>query len=118
MDDKNREDQEKRKFFRIEYPASIRPTIKVRKHEFEVLDISEKGVRFFLEKEIKFGRWVNGNITFHDGKTISIEGRIAWKRGENVGMFLTVKAIPYTRIIAEQRLLSRFRPENEEGSSG
>jgi len=116
MDDKKNEQQEKRRYFRIEYPASIRPTLKIRKHEFEVVDISEKGVRFFADKKIKFGRWVTGNITFCDGQTVGIEGRIAWKRGESIGMFLTVKSIPYPKILSEQRLLARFKPED--ASSG
>ena len=110
------EQQEKRRYFRIEYPASIRPTLKIRKHEFEVVDISEKGVRFFADKKIKFGRWVTGNITFCDGQTVGIEGRIAWKRGESLGMFLTIKPIPYSKILSEQRLLARFKPEG--ASSG
>ena len=115
-DDKKDEHQENRRYFRIEYPASIRPILKIRKHEFEVVDISEKGVKFFADKEIEFGRWVNGNITFCDGQAIGIEGRIAWKRGESVGMFLTVKPIPYPKILSEQRLLVRFEPED--ASSG
>ncbi|MBT3256564.1 MAG: PilZ domain-containing protein [Deltaproteobacteria bacterium] len=112
---KKSEHHEKRKYFRIEYPAPIKPTLKIRKHEFEVEDISEKGVRFSADKKIKFGRWVTGNVTFHDGQAIDIEGRIAWKRGESVGMFLTVKPIPYPKIISEQRFLARFKPED--GSS-
>ena len=113
---KKSEHHEKRKYFRIEYPASIRPTLEIRKHEFEIVDISEKGVKFSAGKEIKFGRWVTGNVTFHDGQAIGIEGRIAWKRGESIGMFLTVKSIPYPKILSEQRLLARFKPED--GSSG
>ncbi len=116
MDDEHRNRQEKRRYFRIEYPASIRPILKIRKHEFEVVDISEKGIRFSADKEIKFGRWVTGNVTFNDGQAIGIEGRIAWKRKESVGMFLTVKPIPYPKILSEQRLLSRFKPED--ASSG
>ena len=113
---KKSEHHEKRKYFRIEYPASIRPTLEIRKHEFEIVDISEKGVKFSAGKEIKFGRWVTGNVTFHDGQAIGIEGKIAWKRGESIGMFLTVKSIPYPKILSEQRHLARFRPEDD--SSG
>ena len=50
---KKSEHHEKRKYFRIEYPASIRPILKIRKHEFEVVDISEKGVRFSIKKDKK-----------------------------------------------------------------
>ena len=116
MDGKKSEPQDKRKYFRLEYPAPIKPTLKIRKYEFEVVDISEKGVRFSADKEIKFGRWVTGNITFYDGQAVGIEGRIAWKRGESIGMFLTIKSIPYPKILSEQRLLARFKPED--GSSG
>ena len=116
MDGKKSEQQEKRRYFRIEYPASIRPTLKIRKHEFEVVDISEKGVRFSADKKIKFGRWVTGNITFYDGQVVGVEGKIAWKREQTIGMFLTVKSIPYQKILSEQRLLARFKPED--GSSG
>jgi hypothetical protein len=116
MDDKKSERQEKRRSFRIEYPASIRPTLKIRKHEFEVVDISEKGVRFSADKKIQFGRWVTGNITFYDGQVVGVEGKIAWKREQTIGMFLTVKPIPYPKILSEQRLLARFKPED--GLSG
>ena len=109
-------DGKKSEHFRIEYPASIRPTLKIRKHEFEVVDISEKGVRFSADKKIKFGRWVTGNITFYDGQVVGVEGKIAWKREQTIGMFLTVKSIPYQKILSEQRLLARFKPED--GSSG
>ena len=116
MDGEKSEQQEKRRYFRIEYPASIRPTLKIRKHEFEVMDISEKGVRFSADKEINFGRWVTGNITFYDGQAVGIEGKIAWKLGESIGMFLTIKSIPYPKILSEQRLLARFK--SEDASSG
>jgi len=110
MDVKKRENQEKRKYFRIEYPASMRPILMVRKHEFEVVNISEKGVMFSADGEVKFGRWVNGQVTFSDGQTVSVEGKIVRKREKNIGMFLTIKSIPYSKILSEQRLLARFNP--------
>ena len=108
MDEKERENQEKRKFFRIEYPASMRPTLKVRKHVFEVVNISEKGVMFITDGKASFGRWVIGEITFSDGQTVIVEGKIVRKREKNIGMFLTIKSIPYSKILSEQRLLARF----------
>ena len=113
MDEKNSERREKRGYYRIEYPASMRPTLKIRKHEFEVIDISEKGVRFLFDKNIKFGRWVNGDVSFYDGEAIGVEGKIVWKDEENIGMFLTIKSIPYSKILSEQRLLARFKPEGD-----
>ncbi len=110
MDDKMSEPPEKRRNFRIVYPTtSIRPTLKIRKHTFEIVDISEKGIKFIADKKVKFGRWVTGEVTFYDAQTVNIEGKIAWQQGENIGMFLTIKSIPYPRILSEQRLLSRFK---------
>ena len=116
MGERKMEDQEKRRYYRIEYPASMKPTLKIRKHEFEVLNISEKGVMFLAEKEIKFGRWVRGTVTFNDSQTVGIEGKIVRNHGNNIGMFLTVKAIPYSRILSEQRLLAHFNLENNPSS--
>lgn len=108
--------REKRRYFRIEYPASMKPTIKIRKHEFEVENISEKGVMFLVEKDIKFGRWVSGAVTFNDGQTVGVEGKIVRNVKNNIGMFLTVKPIPYSRILSEQRLLAHFNLEDNPSS--
>ena len=112
MDEKKSEREEKRRYYRIEYPASLRPTLKIRKHEFEVVNISEKGVMFWADKKIEFGRWVSGEVTFFDGQPIGIEGKIVRKHENNIGMFLTIKPIPYSRILSEQRFLARFKPED------
>ena len=105
--------QERRRYYRIEYPALMRPTLKIRKHEFEVVNISEKGVMFLAEKKIKFGRWVSGEVTFYDGQSMGIEGKIVRKYENNIGMVLPIKSIPYSRILSEQRLLARFKSEDE-----
>ena len=105
--------QEKRRYYRIEYPVSLRPILKIRKHEFEVVNISEKGVMFLADKKMRFGRWMSGEVTFYDGQPIGIEGKIVRKHENNIGMFLTIKPIPYSRILSEQRFLARFKPEDD-----
>lgn len=116
MGEKKDGNEERRRYYRIEYPAPMRPTLKIRKHEFQVLDISEKGVRFLKDKQVRFGRWVSGEVTFYDGQTMIIEGKIVRNQENNIGLFLTIKAIPYSKILSEQRLLARLKPE--ETSSG
>ena len=116
MDEKKRENQEKRRYYRVEYPASARPSLKIRKHEFEIVNISEKGVMFVADKKTAFGRWVSGEVTFSDGETMGIEGKVVRKHENNIGMSLTIKPIPYSRILSEQRLLARFKPDDD--SSG
>ena len=116
MSEKKSEEQEKRRYYRIEYPASMRPILKIRKHEFEVMDISEKGIMFLADKKTRFGRWVSGEITFYDGQTIGIEGKVVWKHENDIGMFLNLKSIPYSKILSEQRFFARFKSEDD--SSG
>ena len=116
MDEKERENQEKRQYYRVEYPDPLRPTVKIRKHAFEIVNISEKGVMFVVEKKTAFGRWVSGEVTFSDGETVGIEGKIVRKHKNNIGMFLTIKHIPYPKILSEQRMIARFTPEDN--SSG
>ena len=114
MDEKiENEQKEKRKYYRVEYPATMRPTLKIRKHEFEVMNVSEKGVMFSIDKKLQFGRWVSGVVTFHDGQTVGIEGKIVREHENNIGMLLTIKSIPYSKILSEQQLLARFRPEDD-----
>lgn len=111
MDEINTPIEEKRRYYRVEYPPSLRPILKIRKHQFEVLDISEKGIKFLTGEKIKFGRWVSGRVTFYDGETLPIEGKIVREHENNIGLFLTIKAIPYSKILSEQRLLARLHPD-------
>ena len=113
---KRKENQEKRRYYTVEYPASMRPSLKIRKHKFEIVNISEKGVMFVADKKTAFGRWVSGEVTFYDGQTMGIEGKVVRRHENNIGMCLTIKPIPYSRILSEQRLLARFKPEDD--SSG
>ena len=59
---------------------------------------------------------MSGEVTFYDGQPIGIGGKIVRKHENNIGMFLTIKPIPYSRILSEQRFLARFKPEDD--SSG
>ena len=64
---------ERRRYFRLSYPPDARPTFKVRTHELEVLEVSEKGLRFLNDKEVKLAEWVRGTILFHDGELLFLK---------------------------------------------
>ena len=68
--------EDRRRYFRVEYPSEDRPQLKVGDTMFDVLDISERGLRFTAPEGAKFGEWVKGFITFHDQKTMEVEGKI------------------------------------------
>ena len=93
---------EKRTFPRVEYPPTKRPMIKLGEYEMEILNISVSGLSFLYDKKtpIKIGKWIDGKIIFLNGKSIDINGQVAWKKGKKVGLLLSVR-IAYP-IIEEQ----------------
>ena len=54
--------------------------------EYEVLDISQGGLRFSYDNEIDIEERVQGIIEFSDGEFKAVEGKIVWKKGSQVGL--------------------------------
>jgi hypothetical protein len=95
---------DQRKYFRVKYPPTERPILRIGTHSFEVLDISERGLKFVSDQEIKFAEWVRGTLIFSDRASLVVEGRIIWKRETQIGLKLATP-ISYPRILKEQRSL-------------
>lgn len=111
------EHQERRKVYRVQYPPEARPKLTIRSREFEVINLSERGIRFQVQKQIQSAEWVRGKVTFHDGESLEVEGKIIWKKPDEIALSLLIIPIPYERILKEQRyLINRFGkyPEEEE----
>jgi len=100
----------RRDFFRIVYEPSQRPLLRIEapsleltgEHEFEVLDISEKGIRFLNDQNVHFSETVQGEIVFVDGETVPIEGHIVRGKGSQLSLKLSA-AIPFKSVVKEQR---------------
>jgi hypothetical protein len=97
--------QEERKCFRLEYPLLKRPSLKVGEHGLEIIDISERGLKLLNEKKIEFDRIINGEAVLLSGKTISVEGEVAWSLNNEIG--LLTDSIPASIIAEEKRILSK-----------
>jgi hypothetical protein len=95
---------DQRRYFRVKYPPNERPELQIGTHRFEVLDISERGLRFASDQEVKFAEWIRGTLIFSDRGSLVIEGRIIWKKEAKIGLKL-VTPISYMRILKEQRTL-------------
>jgi len=69
-------DTQRRRFYRLRYPAKERPTAKLMGKKFSVCEISEQGIRILFDDILAFspGAHVNGVIRFHDGEVVSLEG--------------------------------------------
>ncbi len=79
---------EKRQYPRTVFDSKDRPKLKIGLQEFEVIDISEKGVRFVNDKKVGTKGWVNGTIVFSDSRSIDIDGIIVRGDSGNLGLHL------------------------------
>jgi hypothetical protein len=102
---------ERRQSYRIIYPQDYRPKLIINNIQFEILDLSETGLRFQLKENLKLpGDLFHAKVKLHDDSCIEILGRIIRITGEHAAMFLVVKKIPYQFILSEQAYL---RQKNE-----
>ena len=100
---------EKREFVRLIYPPGKRPRLKIREHSFEIINISEKGMKLLNHMQRKLGKKIAGTIIFSNGNSMDITGKIAWKHDKEIGLLTT--RIPQSILIEEVHNL--LRKENE-----
>lgn len=100
-----------REYYRVAYPTSLRPRLEVLDHQFDVVDVSERGLRFRLGKAAapEPGNEVQGTLQFRRGDTVPIRGVVVRIDDGEVATRLD-EGIPLRVIMAEQRfLLDRHR---------
>ncbi len=106
--------ENKREHYRIRYPLACRPILKIGYAKYEVMDISEKGVKFNFSayRMAPPGTQINAYITFHDGRSLKIEGELIRVNRNFATAILKLKeSIPWKRILNEQRFLKEKYPE-------
>ncbi len=102
---------EKRRFYRLRYPASIRSYLLYKQWRFPVTEISEQGIRFLIIEEAldHMVRNMKATVFFHDGDSQDVEGRILRIEGDEMIVQLS-KGIPMKRMILEQQYVIRACP--------
>ncbi len=104
----------KREHFRVRYPVSCRPTLKIESENYDLIDISENGVRFLYknEKLLHPGLDIDAIITFQDKMSLKVEGRvIRLNKRFTVAIMALKESLPMNRIIQEQRFIMEHYPE-------
>ena len=95
----------KRQYYRIRYPRSYRPKVRIQgeDHEGDVVELSERGVRFFYEGKIilREGSDLEVTITFHDGESFELKGETLRVSKEDVIVRFS-DWLPLIRIMREQ----------------
>lgn len=102
---------EKRAYVRLVYSPEKRPVLTVGKNSFEVLNICETGLKFLNHLEKPFGKQVFGKVTFQNGGSIKINGKVKWENGREIGLFIT--RIPAFVVKQEIRALIRREADEE-----
>ena len=78
----------RRQYYRIRYPLSYRPKVRIQGEDYEgeVVELSERGVRFLYEGKIILseGLDLEVTITFHNGESFGLQGEILRVTKENV----------------------------------
>jgi len=100
-----------REHYRVAYPTALRPKLLVQGHTFDVVDISERGIRFRLGKaeEPAPGFELLGAVRFRRGETITVRGVVLRVVQGEVAVKLE-EGVPLRVIMEEQRfLLDRHR---------
>ena len=95
-------DRDRREYPRIQHRLNRRPCLHINNRELEVLDISERGIRFINSTGINFKEWVRGTLVFSDKSTVSIHGIIVRRQGDTVSLQL-IATIPSEMIAKENR---------------
>jgi hypothetical protein len=91
------------------YPNEERPNILIRNTLFKIIDICEIGVRFSNPEHIRLpGDIFQAVVTLHDEDPINIVGRIIRVADEEAAMMMTIRGIPYRKIISEQAYLRQL----------
>ena len=106
MSDSNNQNDDRRQNYRIIYPETYHPNLIIRNIEFDIMDLSETGVRFKLKENVKLpGDLFHAEVKLHDDSNVEVLGRIIRISGQHAAMFMVVKKIPYQIVLAEQAYL-------------
>jgi hypothetical protein len=102
--------------YRVVYPISERPEFRVGSHTYQVIDCSERGLRYQAVngRLPSLGTPLTGILAFRRfSKPIEIAGEVIRSRGDIVVLSLDAPGIPFSQILAEQTYLQArgFPPE-------
>ena len=99
--------ENRREFYRIEYPAAEQPVLELDGARFPVRDCSERGVRFERPDAdaIATGERIRGTVRFRRGDAAPVEGVVVRVDQGGVAMKLHEPGIPFALILQEQRRL-------------
>ncbi len=99
---------ERRQHYRIEYPLQARPRLDIGTRAYQVLDVSERGLRLVWESGStpSVGWKFHGVLTLANGDRIKVDGHVLRVEAEQISIQLS-SGVPLSRIMSEQLYLLR-----------
>lgn len=103
-----------RKHYRVTYPADLRPGLWIAGRQLVLVDVSETGIRYLPADPavLHLGAALAGDIRFHRGRTVPVEGRVVRLDGGEAAVQL-IRRVPFAAILEEELWLSKHLPPQE-----
>src|SRR5262249_32986050 len=97
----------RRAVYRIVYPVDERPTFEIGRFVYEVIDCSERGIRYETKdrRVPEVGTPLGGTVQFRRGAEVEITGEVIRTLDAAVVLILDGLGIPFSEILDEQRYL-------------
>jgi hypothetical protein len=97
----------RRALFRVVYPFADRPVIEVGRHVHDVVDVSERGLRYEVhDRHVpEIDALVYGLVKFKGSDEIGVTGSVIRTREGVVVLALEPPGIPFSTVLQEQRYL-------------
>lgn len=107
--------ENRRQHYRISYPDFERPRFIHGTAISEVLECSERGLRFIPSDEMPaVGSHVAGRVVMCHGVQLGVAGTVVWSEADTVALHLDTTPIPFLGIIREQLYLRRAARQRDE----
>src|SRR5512133_915958 len=99
--------ESRRAHYRVKYPFAERPMFEVGRTSYEVVECSERGLRYEVpdHRVPELGAEIGGSIHFKRGVKIEIAGEVTRAHSGLVVLLLQEQGIPFSEILFEQRYL-------------
>lgn len=102
--------QNRRAHYRIIYPATARPRFVYGSSISDVIECSERGLRFRTAGVPPAdGARVSGRLSMRHGKEFRVSGKVVWGNEHVIALFLDKTPIPFLAIMREQLHLRHLR---------
>lgn len=98
--------ESRRAHYRVTYPISERPTLEIGRITYDILQCSERGVRYEVPDGLPaLGAELSGVIQFRRGARVEIAGEVTRAHSGEVVLFLRLQGIPFSEMLLEQQYL-------------